>query len=135
MRRTHAEVYVHLVWSTWDRQPLVGPGLRQALYACMRQGCRELGCQALAVGGTEDHVHLLVRMVPQVSISELAKQVKGSSSHLATHQLGAGGRFRWQGGFGATTVTPGDVPHVARYIAHQKEHHAADTADEELEAS
>ena len=60
-----------------------------------------------------DHVHLLVELHPTVSVSALAKEVKGASSHAAAHLLRAGPSFRWQTGYGAFSVSHGDVrpPH------------------------
>ena len=70
-----------------------------------------------------DHVHLLVEMPPTTSIAQLAKQVKGGSSHFANHELRVENLFRWQEGYGAFTVSHWDIPRLSEYVARQKEHH------------
>ena len=81
----------------------------------------------MAIGGTLDHVHLLVRFPTTLSVAKLAKEVKGVSSHLVTHVLRPGEFFKWQGGYGAFTLRKKDVPVVQRYIQKQKEHHQMGT--------
>src|SRR4051794_37480960 len=100
MREPYTQLYVHLVWSTWDRQPLLTPELARAIYACMQAECRQLKVDVLAIGGTVDHVHRLVRIPTTVAIATLVKQVKGASSHLATHRLDTANGFKWQGAYG-----------------------------------
>jgi REP element-mobilizing transposase RayT len=76
------------------------------------------------MGGTEDHAHVLVRLHPMVAVAELAKGMKGSSSHLITHEVDPHVGFKWQGSYGAFSVSPDDVPRVCAYIERQKQHHA-----------
>lgn len=92
------------------------------LYGALVAKCAELGCLCLAVGGTEDHVHLLVRLAPQVAVSTLVGQLKGASSHLVNHEI-LGGGFRWQGSYGVFSVSKGSVAAVSEYVLGQKAHH------------
>ena len=116
-------VYIHYVWATWDRMPLVTPLVETEIYACLSAKCRELKCIPLAIGGTEDHVHVLARLHPMVAIAQLAHGMKGSSSHLITHRLAYLPPFRWQGCYGAFSVRPKHVRRIANYIENQKDHH------------
>jgi REP element-mobilizing transposase RayT len=79
------------------------------------------------LGGIEDHLHLLVRLPTTLAIATLLKEVKGSSSHLVTHEIRPGEFFKWQGAYGAFTLAKADVPRVIDYIRNQREHHAAQT--------
>jgi REP element-mobilizing transposase RayT len=125
-RRAVNAVYVHLVWATWDRLPLVTDVLQPLVYRAIGAACVELGAEGIALGGVEDHVHLVVHLPATVSVAELLKRVKGSSSHLVTHTPGhADILFKWQGAYGAASVSQDGLPAVATYIAHQREHHAA----------
>jgi REP element-mobilizing transposase RayT len=101
VRQPFTQIYVHLIWSTWDRLPLISPELREAIHACIQAECRELKADVLALGGVEDHVHLLVRLPTTLPVATLAKQVKGAPSHLVTHRLEHQDGFKWQGGLGA----------------------------------
>jgi putative transposase len=78
-----------------------------------------------ALGGMPDHIHLLVRFPTTLTIADLVKGIKGASSHLQTQHAAPGEFFKWQGGYGAFTVSPDVVPAVRTYIQHQKQHHAA----------
>lgn len=123
MRHSRVVVFVHMVWGTWDRLPLLTRETAREVYRAIGAKCEELGAEVLALGGVEDHVHLLVRLPATLAVAELVKQVKGASSHTATHAMGA--VFKWQGAYGAFSVGVKDVGRVCAYIAAQREHHAA----------
>ncbi len=78
----------------------------------------------MAIGGVEDHIHCLCRFNPVISLSYLVQQVKGSTSHLTSHEITLGKAFKWQGAYGAFTVSYDAVPQVKAYVLGQKEHHA-----------
>jgi len=124
MRAPYTQLYVHLTWSTWDRLTLINEIIQSRLFATIANKCRQLKCEPLAIGGMEDHVHLLVRLHPTVAIATLVKEVKGTSSHLVTHELTPGEFFKWQGGYGAFTIRKEDVPRLKAYIENQELHHA-----------
>src|SRR5256885_11569229 len=92
-------LYVHFVWSTWDRLPLISPSLEASIHAAIAAKCRELKCVPLEVNGTENHVHVVARMHATVSVADLAKGMKGSTSHLTTHALRPDEFFKWQGSY------------------------------------
>jgi REP element-mobilizing transposase RayT len=77
----------------------------------------------ITVGGVEDHVHLLIGLPPTLSVSDLIKNIKGSSSHLVTHEIKPGEFFKWQGSYGAFTVGHDGIDKVANYIRNQAIHH------------
>ena len=133
MRAPYTQLYLHVVWATWDRLPLITPAIEPRLYAAIAEKCRELKCIPLAIGGIADHVHLLVQLHTTVSVARLAKEVKGSTSHLVTHEIAPGQFFKWQGTYGAFTLRKSEVPVVQAYIERQKEHHAVDDLWEEWE--
>lgn len=125
MRAPWSELYVHVVWSTWKRQPLIGQEVEQLLVRCIHAECANMKAHVVALGVMPDHVHLLVRIPTALSIAALVKQVKGSSSHLINSTCE--GRFQWQGGYGAFTVSKEVVPRVRGYILNQRSHHGENT--------
>jgi REP element-mobilizing transposase RayT len=125
MRSPYTQLYAHLIWSTWDRLPLITDELEPIIQAAMAAKCRQLKCELLAIGGIEDHVHLLVRFHPAVSIARLVQEIKGSSSHLISRKVDPGGFFKWQGAYQAFTIRKSEVPKVRAYIDGQKDHHAS----------
>ena len=133
MRTPYTQLYLHMVWATWDRLPLITPDIEPQIYAAIAQQCRGLKCEPLAIGGMEEHVHLLTRFHTTVPIATLAKQVKGATSHLVTHVLEPREFFKWQGAYGAFTLRKSEVPQVIAYIKNQKQHHADGLLDDELE--
>ncbi|MDX2217096.1 MAG: IS200/IS605 family transposase [Oculatellaceae cyanobacterium bins.114] len=127
MRQNFTQLYVHLVWATWDRLPLITPDIREPLYNVMIYECQQMGCHVIAIGGIEDHVHLLVRFPATVAIASLVKQIKGSSSHSVEHQSKPDSFFKWQGSYAAFTVNSQDLNSVATYIQNQADHHHKQT--------
>jgi REP element-mobilizing transposase RayT len=130
---SYTHIYVHFVWATWDRAPLITRSLEAPLYACIAKECRDLKCDVIAIGGMEDHVHALVRLHSAVSAAALAKAMKGSSSHLVTHILAPGREFKWQGTYGAFSVSADHLELVRAYIGRQKEHHGRSSVRPEWE--
>jgi putative transposase len=130
---SYNQLYLHCVWATWDRLPLITPDVEPQLYAALAAKCKGLGCVPLAIGGVSDHVHLLVHFAPTITISRLIGEMKGSSSHAMTHTIAPGVFFKWQGAYGAFTISKRSVPQVQAYILNQKIHHANQTVLPELE--
>ncbi|MGB3266829.1 MAG: IS200/IS605 family transposase [Microcoleus sp.] len=123
MRDNFTQLYVHYVWATWDRLPLITPDIQEAIYATIIGKCNNLKCTVIALGGIEDHLHLLIGFPSTLTVAEIIKEVKGSSSHLVTHQLKPGVFFKWQGSYGAFTVSRDAIDPVAKYIRNQAVHH------------
>jgi putative transposase len=124
VRRSLVAVYVHLVWATWDRLPLLDGAIERDVHRAIQAKVRDLGGEPLAVGGVEDHIHALVQLPATVSVAELAQGLKGASAHLVTHQLQPDEFFRWQGTYAAFSVSPRQLAKTKDYIARQREHHA-----------
>ena len=121
MREPFTQLYVHLVWSTWDRLPLLTPEVIEIVSHAVGRECVRLGADVIAFGAVPDHMHLLVRIPPKLSVSELVKQVKGSTSHLLSQRMGI--PFKWQGAYGAFSVSKAAVKRVRHYVLNQEAHH------------
>jgi putative transposase len=121
-------LYVHLVWSTKYRRPMIGEALGLQIPRLLVAKTRELGCIPLAVTCMPDHVHMAVRMVASVSPALLVGQLKGLSSFRVNQERsrsGLRGRFGWQEGYGAFSFDGRETPLVAQYIRGQRTRHAA----------
>ena len=123
MRSNFTQLYLHAVWATWDRLPLITPDIQKNIYSAIIKHCQELRCTMIAVGGVEDHIHLLTGLPPSLSVSNFIKNIKGSSSHLVTHDIKPGEFFKWQGSYGAFSVSHDAIDQVASYIRNQAIHH------------
>ncbi len=133
MHRTRVAVFVHVTWGTWDRLPLLTGQVERAVHRALSDGCEELGAQVVAIDGVEDHIHLLMRLPATISLSELMRRIKGASAHLITYQVAPSEFFKWQGGYGAFSVSPRHLAKVRDYIAHQREHHTTGSLMPQLE--
>jgi REP element-mobilizing transposase RayT len=122
MPASHTELFVHFVWTTMRRDPTLEGSVREDVYKIILAQCRDLDCEVLALNGTDDHVHLLVRMSASVTVRKLAKQVKSGSSHFIRQERGRP-EFTWQEGYGAFTVSRWDIGKVKQYVYDQEQHH------------
>ena len=124
MRHNKSEVYLHFVWTTEGRQPLLDPHLERAVFRCIEAEAAKLGCIVFALGGMPDHVHAVLRLPTRLSIARLAQQVKGVSSTLANDLDSHAKHFRWQAGYGVFSLSRPHLKKVIRYVQDQKQRHA-----------
>lgn len=124
MANSYTQLHIHFVFIVGDRHDAIGPRVEKILYPHLVRLAQEHKCQVLAIQGMPDHLHMLVSMHPGLSVSELAKSLKGNSSHYLNKAQVFPYRFRWQAGYGAFSVSHSQIPKVKDYIANQKIHHA-----------
>ena len=96
MRASYSRIYIHLIWSTWDRLDLINDELEPILYSYITKKCRQQKGLLLQIGGTPNHVHLLVKLLPAINISQFVKNIKGSSSHYIAQIIRPDSFFKWQ---------------------------------------
>jgi REP element-mobilizing transposase RayT len=130
---SYTQLYLHCVWATWDRLPLITPEVETPLYTVIAGKCREFSCTPLAIGGIDDHIHVLVRLSPKIAVARLIGEMKGVSSHAVTHAIRPPHFFKWQRSYGAFTISQRSVSQVCAYILAQKSHHAHRTLINALE--
>ena len=118
-------VYIHYVWATHLRYPYMNEEIRLHIYESIAHSCNDMECHLVEIGGTEDHVHVLVRINPTATIANLAKRMKGASSHLITHVLHPNSNFKWQESYAAFSVDYHHHEELISYIKNQRQHHAA----------
>jgi REP element-mobilizing transposase RayT len=135
MSSTLANLTYHIVFSTKFREPLITPELRAELYSYIGGVVRNKGGALIRIGGVADHLHLVVRLRPDIALSDLVRLVKANSSKWVNERgLTGGGRFAWQAGYGAFTVSPSQLPALIGYVERQEEHHRLRPFREELVA-
>ncbi|MCC7375855.1 MAG: IS200/IS605 family transposase [Verrucomicrobiales bacterium] len=133
MPSTHLCLHVHVVFSTKDREAFIADEWRDRLHAFLGGAARTAGAVPDAVGGTSDHVHLLVGFRATHRLSDLVRDIKQASSEWVHGTIGFG-TFAWQEGYGAFTVSPSQRPTVRNYVANQLEHHRKQSFQEEYRA-
>jgi REP element-mobilizing transposase RayT len=122
----------YIIFSTKNREPLITAELRTELYPYIAGILRRQHGPPLEIGGMPDHLHLVIRINPDVSVSEIVRLVKANSSKWANERHAAGQRFAWQRGFGAFTLSFSQLDTVREYVRRQEEHHRVRTFQEEF---
>lgn len=123
--------YLHIIFSTKYREPLIHEPVESELHAYLGGVCKNLECQPIKIGGYTDHIHILCMLSKKIALMKLLEEVKSSSSSWIKTKDQELMNFRWQGGYGAFSVNPAEVDYVINYIANQKEHHRKKTFQEE----
>jgi putative transposase len=122
MSHTYYCSLFHCVFSTKERRKTIAPEIQARLWAYMGGIAREHGAKALAVGGTEDHAHVLLSLPPAVPLAKAIREIKSLSSQWMHRECGRPD-FDWQEGYGAFSIGQSQVPATIAYIASQQEHH------------
>ena len=133
MPSTHTSLHYHLIFSTKGRVASIEPSARARIHAYLGGVIRGIGAVALEVGGTADHVHLLVGLKPTHTLADVLRVLKGDSSKWIHEELGLKD-FAWQEGYGAFTVSKSDLDAVRGYVQDQEQHHQKRSFQEEYRA-
>lgn len=135
LRQSRVEIYLHVVWATKNREPLVCGELVRPVHRCIHAQVLKLRGTVLEVGGMPDHVHLLAQVPGSVSAAKLANMVKGGSARMLNDTLSDSlpHFFEWQERYGAFSVSRSHVERVRNYIRNQERHHANHTTWPEWE--
>ena len=133
MPQSLVQIYVHLVFSTKNRQPfLQDKAFRERVHAYLVGICNNLDCPSLKTGGVEDHVHILCRFGKCIELQYLLRDLKRDSSKWIKEQMPALADFHWQNGYGAFSISPSHVEALTRYIEGQEEHHRRESFQDEF---
>ena len=129
MSHSYAQNHIHLVFSTKNRGKLLTRAFLPRLWAYTAAVCRNHDLLTFAVGGMEDHMHVLFRLPPTMALSDAVALVKSNSSKW----LGELGKdFAWQEGYGAFSVSSSNIDRVIRYIESQEKHHRKISFEDEF---
>ena len=123
MPKSFNRIWIHSIWSTKHRLPLIEPKNENIIHDFIKNELREMGCPVGAVNGMSDHVHCLFLLSPNKSVSEVIKQIKGSSSHFINQNNLSKIRFSWQTGYASYLVSDSVQGRVYQYIMNQKSQH------------
>lgn len=131
MPQSLAQILVHLVFSTKNREPLLSDDWRDELHAYIGGIAENHKGTLLKAGSVADHIHLLIAHPRTCAPAELVQEIKtGSSKWVKTKSPQLAG-FHWQGGYGIFSISPSHRPALEKYIANQAEHHRVVTFQEE----
>lgn len=131
MPQSYGAIYIHYVWSTKGRTPMIPEPLHDELHRYIAGIAENKKCKLLCAGGTENHIHLLTSIGREIDVATFSNVIKSNSSHWLRGQIGD--TFHWQDGYGAFSVGASNLGAVKKYLLNQKEHHRVVTFEEEFE--
>ena len=127
------KLWIHFVWSTKKREKIITKKLKPLLLDHIKTNAREKKIFIDTINCVEDHIHILVSLGTDQTVSKIVQLIKGESSHWANKEKIINGKFEWQDEYYAATVDDSAVEIVRSYIQNQEEHHHKRTFDEEYQ--
>ena len=124
MANTYTQIYIHVVFAVESRQSLIKPEHNDELQKYIAGIVSAKKQKLIVINNMPDHLHLLVGLRPDSSLSDLVRDVKAGSSKFINERRWVMGRFSWQEGFGAFSFSRSQLDAVVRYIENQQKHHA-----------
>ena len=135
MPQSLAKVLVHIIFSTKHRYPFLSDKeIRSEMHAYLGGTSKELECPVLRVGGVSDHVHILCSLSRNMSIADLLRELKRSSSKWVKTKGKMLEKFAWQNGYGIFSVSESQVERVITFIKNQEAHHKRKPFQDEYRA-
>src|SRR5439155_26358282 len=124
MANTYTQIYIHVVFAVQERACLIKPEWREELFKYIAGILRNQGIKLIAIGGVEDHIHILFGLTPKIALSDLVRDIQANSSKYINEKGFVRGKFYWQEGFGAFSYSRSQIDAVAKYVLNQEKHHA-----------
>jgi putative transposase len=132
MGNTYSKIYIHVVFAVKYREAMIDPKWKEDLYKYITGIVQSEGSKLISINGVKDHIHVFIGYVPKGSLSDLVRQIKGSSSKYINDNGWCKTTFRWQEGYGAFSYGPSQIDQVVKYIQNQENHHKTISFDEEF---
>ena len=131
MANTYTQLYVHLIFSPKNREALIKKEWKDELYKYITGIVTNEEQKLIAINGVSDHIHILIGLKPNRSLSDLVRDIKANSSRFINEKSWINGKFEWQTGFGAFSYSHSQLTNVIKYIENQEAHHKKKTFKEE----
>lgn len=131
MANTYSQLYIQIVFAVKGRQNLISENKKDEIYKYITGIITNQKQKLIAINGMPDHIHILVGIKPDISLSNLVRDIKSSSSKFINEKKWINGKFEWQTGFGAFSYGHSQLANVIKYIENQEDHHKTKTFNEE----
>jgi len=131
MGQSLVQNYIHIVFSTKNRLPLIQSPYKTKLHEYIGGTCKKLGCHVVIVGGHSDHIHILLMLSKKITLMSMVQKVKAATSKWMKTQAESLKEFTWQDGYGAFSISSNEVETICNYIKNQRQHHSRITFKEE----
>ena len=133
MANTYTQIHLQCVAAVKFRMALIDSTWKERLHQYITGIVQSRNHKMIAINSMPDHLHFMIGLRPEQSVSDLMQVVKGESSEWINDHRLSRSKFRWQEGYGAFSYSKSDIPNVANYIHNQEEHHRKKTFLEEYE--
>lgn len=132
MPQSLAKVYLHVIYSTKNREPLLLDDWRDECFQVIGGAANTVGCPPMIVGGMADHIHILFQLGRTITMADAIGKIKSISSAWVNQSRRSAEPFHWQNGYAAFSVSQSNVRAVREYIRNQPEHHKQRSFQDEL---
>ena len=129
----YTKVWIHLVWATKKREPVLHKELRSQLFSHIRENAKNKNIHLDFVNGYAEHVHCLISLDADQTIAKVVQLIKGESSYWINHQKLLKQKFEWQAEYFAISVSESSIDKVRDYIKNQEQHHQKKTFEQEYQ--
>ena len=127
------KIWIHLVWSTKNREPLLKKSIRKQVYDHIRENASEKNIHLDFINGYVDHVHCLISLKADQTIAKTVQLIKGESAFWINKEQLTPVKFAWQKEYFAVSVSESQLVTVRNYIKNQEKHHAKTSYQQEHE--
>ncbi len=131
MANTYTQLYVHVIFTVKGRNNLISSKWKEKLHQYISGIITNKSQKLMIINGMPDHIHMLIGLKPDCKLSDLVRDIKANSSKWINEKKYVKGKFEWQTGFGAFSVSQSQLKKVINYILNQENHHKKKTFREE----
>ena len=133
MANTYSQLYAQIVFSPQGRENLIRERIKADVYKYITGIIKNKNQKLMIINGMPDHIHILIGFAPEITLSDIVRDIKSNSSNYINERRLVAGKFSWQKGFGAFTYGKSQVQSVIDYIKNQEKHHRRKTFREEYQ--
>jgi len=130
---SYIKIWIHSVWGTKNHEPLLVRDIRTKIFYHIKENCKQKEIYLDFINGYVDHVHCLLALNSDISISKTMQLIKGESAHWINDNNLILGKFEWSNEYFAVSVSESLIDKVRDYIKNQEEHHRKITFKEEYD--
>lgn len=123
MSQSLVKNYVHIIFSTKHRNDFIDESIEEELFAYISTICKNLYSPSIKIGGTDNHIHILLTLSPKYALMKVIQEIKAHSSRWIKTKGKKYEDFFWQDGYGAFSVSQKHIFATINYIINQREHH------------
>ena len=127
----YTKIWIHIIWTTKNRENIIPKEIKSKLLDHIKKNASSKDIYVDSLNCTQDHIHLLISLGREQTISKNVMLLKGESSHWVNKNKLVRGKFKWQDEYIAVSVSESAVNKVRKYISNQMEHHRTKSLEEE----